>query len=210
MLCCAADIQDRIRQNLPIEIDDNTARYANNSSGNGNVHAIMSPALSFEMFSRNDVVMIDDMIFSQDSFAPSMMARTLQHSQNLSRVSTVTSTQGSNGSHPLEHLLDIELLADDIIVEKMHIHYGLKSENPVSRLRFFQKGVAPNSQHQIAQPMKEAQYETVLPRVFEELAIRVFCRDSQKTKLVMKAFEKWCRDQLFPSPVLALSQMNEC
>ena len=34
---------------------------------------------------------------------------------------------------------DVKLLEDDIIVEKMHIHYGLKEKNPVTRIRFYEK-----------------------------------------------------------------------
>lgn len=204
LIRCSLEIQERVRRGMGIGVEDTPSAQ--------NFHATMSPTQSLEFFSRRDVLHSDEMIFSQDSFAPSVLARTSasqQYMQNLSRVSTATHTQGSNSSHPFEHLLNIELLREDVIVEKMHIHYGLKSENPVSRLRFFQKGGASSGEPQIARKLKESQYETVLPRVFEELAIRVFCRDPRKTKLLMKAFEKWCRDQLFPSPVLALSQTTD-
>lgn len=35
------------------------------------------------------------------------------------------------------------LLPGDIIVEKMHIHYGMKDKNPVNRMRFFAKVGTP-------------------------------------------------------------------
>ena len=34
---------------------------------------------------------------------------------------------------------DPKLILGDIIVEKMHIHYGLQDKNPVGRIRFFDK-----------------------------------------------------------------------
>jgi uncharacterized protein YfaA (DUF2138 family) len=40
--------------------------------------------------------------------------------------------------------------------------------------------------------VKEETYETLLPRVFEELAIRVFYKNPKKKELVRLCFEYWC------------------
>jgi len=67
----------------------------------------------------------------------------------------------------------VPLEKDDIIVERMHIHYGMKDRNPVSRLRFFTKGASRDT---VGEPVKDRIYQTSMPVVFEEFAVRVFCR----------------------------------
>merc|ERR1719231_898589 len=71
------------------------------------------------------------------------------------------------------------LEANDLIVEKMHIHYGQKGKNPVDNLRFYPKfsiqGVLGQEK---GKQIMEKTYETLLPRVFEEKSLRVFCKDS--------------------------------
>ena len=78
----------------------------------------------------------------------------------------------------------------DLIVDKMHLHHGMKADNPVSRLRFFGKY---GDENQIAQRIPEKVYHTILPRCFEERAIRVFCRKPVKEKKVKEAFDAWCK-----------------
>ena len=78
----------------------------------------------------------------------------------------------------------------DLIVDKMHLHHGMKADNPVSRLRFFGKG---DDENQIARQVPEKSYDTILPRCFEERAVRVFCRKPAKEKKVKEAFEAWCK-----------------
>lgn len=199
-------MQERLREGRPLDTDQEGA--GDGIAAAHNMYLTMSPVQqSFNAFNKHDSIPTDDMIFSQDSFAPSVLARSMQQAYGLSRVPTNSSLQGSSQSS--DPFLEVSLAREDIIVEKMHIHYGLKGDNPVSRLRFYQKTSVASGESQIARQLKESQYETVLPRVFEELAIRVFCRDPRKTKLLMKAFEKWCRDQLFPSPMMGMSQAND-
>ncbi len=61
-------------------------------------------------------------------------------------------SQGSVGSptpfmhaHPGTFGSQVELAEEDLIVEKMHIHHGMKGNNPVSRLRFFPKHSGENA-----------------------------------------------------------------
>lgn len=99
----------------------------------------------------------------------------------------------------------VELNENDLIVEKMHIHYGMKSENPVDRMRFFPKhsNLQP---HAVARRIDECVYETVLPRVFEDRAIRLFCRDPEKADAARAIFEKWCEEANAQMPFPSLSQ----
>jgi hypothetical protein len=197
---------------------------------------------------REDVGEDDDFddygIQSQDSFAPWIKSSIHQsyssqtHAQKVSRpkqgsnMSSQGSVGGGGGSVRSSQSMLLSLMQlepHDIIVEKMHIHYGLKGENPVSRLRFF-----PKQEHQpfpwpssnngderegrekekenekekeiIACAMKESSYETLLPRVFEECAIRVFCRDKAKNSLVAEAYKVWCREYNSSTPFPTMSQ----
>lgn len=103
------------------------------------------------------------------------------------------------------------LCIDDLIVEKMHIHYGSKDKNPVEDLRFFPKTII-DKENFIAYKVKEETYETLLPRVFEELAIRVFYKDSEKEILARQCFEIWCQQykvhQPFPSQPTPMKYNN--
>ena len=111
----------------------------------------------------------------------------------------------------------VELTEQDLIVEKMRIHYGMGEENPVNNMRFFAKNATLHlnnfSQQQAALPsgdrplysqtqppaviakcVDERVYQTVLPRVFEDRAVRLFCRDPEKTDVAREVFERWCEE----------------
>lgn len=119
-------------------------------------------------------------IQSQDSLAGDFL-----QSYDVSRdaYSNLLATEGGgNGSYPV-------LVKGDIIVDKMHIHYGKKDQNPVANMRFYAKGAGPE---QLARQVSEDVYQTLLPRTFEELAVRVFCRDPSKERLAARAFSRFC------------------
>ena len=83
-----------------------------------------------------------------------------------------------------------ELKESDIIVEKMHVHHGMKQHNPVSRLRFFKKH---SQEGDYGFQIDEADHKTSLPSVFEELALRVFCRFREKEDIAKQAFVEFSR-----------------
>lgn len=95
-------------------------------------------------------------------------------------------------------------LAEDLIVEKMHIHYGLKEANPVKKLRFFGKRDTEDTRR--GREIPESAYETSLPRTFEEQAVRVFCRNVEWEQKGREAFEMWCQHRKAPTPFPSLSQ----
>ena len=104
-------------------------------------------------------------------------------------------SQGSVGgpapymhAHPGSFGSQVELTKEDLIVEKMHIHHGMKANNPVSRLRFFPKHSGEGA---IGLKIDEKHYETALPKVFEDFAVRVFCRNPDKEDTARDAFKRW-------------------
>ena len=83
-----------------------------------------------------------------------------------------------------------ELRESDLIVEKMHVHHGMKQHNPVSRLRFFKKH---SQEGDYGFQIDETDHKTSLPSVFEELALRVFCRFRDKEEIAKEAFVEFSR-----------------
>jgi hypothetical protein len=79
-----------------------------------------------------------------------------------------------------------------------HIHYGLGDQNPVARLRFFSKNSSGHTA--VGKYIDERTYESILPRVFEDRKVRVFCRHHDKEYIARKAFEEWCRNQNTHAP----------
>ena len=105
-----------------------------------------------------------------------------------------------------------DLSERDLIVEKMHIHYGMKSQNPVANLRFFQKNaIFPedgNAHGALAKQVDERVYETLLPRSFEDRSVRLFCRTIEKEQAAIHAFERWCTSRNAHLPFPSLSQQE--
>lgn len=105
----------------------------------------------------------------------------------------------------------VALEAEDLIVEKMHVHYGMKGQNPVARMRFYPKHVprvvSENKPFQAVQ-LEERVYETDLPRSFEYLSVRVFCRHPEKEAAAVHAFERWCSERNSHMPFPSFSQTS--
>jgi len=95
---------------------------------------------------------------------------------------------------------------DDVIVEKMHIHYGLKEKNPVARMRFYVK-----NESNFGREVSEDRYVTSLPRSFESQGVRIFCRSMSKTTqaTLSDAFKYWCRMKSAHSPLPSFSQNQD-
>jgi len=119
---------------------------------------------------------------------------------NLSQMSSA-STQSTSGL-PL-----VPVCQSELIVELMHIHYGLKDKNPVARMRFYQRKAEVCA---VGREVKEAAYIASLPAVFEERAVRVFCRSEDKAvkATAMRAFTAWCRQGRCPTPFPSQSQVQ--
>lgn len=97
---------------------------------------------------------------------------------------------------------------DELIVEKMHIHYGLKEKNPVARMRFYQRKAEHDA---IGHPVSDNQYLAIMPALFEEHAVRVFCKSEvpEATFTARRAFTLWCKEARCPTPFPGHSQSQD-
>lgn len=116
---------------------------------------------------------------------------------------------GPNAYSQASSYTSVALEEDDIIVEKMHIHYGLKDKNPVGRLRFFAKNCKWDT---VAKELNENVYLASMPNQFEEFAVRVFCksRSGDKESTAKRAFQQWCKEKMCSTPfLLPMSEEEE-
>ena len=77
---------------------------------------------------------------------------------------------------------NITLKEDDIIIEKLVIHHGMKTENPVNCMQFLPKNQLsklrePPENLPIATQIDEKEYECCIPRAFLQRTLRVYCRN---------------------------------
>ncbi len=144
-------------------------------------------------------------IQSQDSYYGDTYTPVKQPVQSrnnkLKRTGSTNSTTSQCSMH--EHKATVALTVADLIVEKMHVHYGQKDKNPVNNMRFFPKNA---SDSYIAVQEDEKVYETSLPKVFEDFATRVFLRDSSKERHAREVFERWCVKVNSHTPFPSMSQ----
>ena len=104
-------------------------------------------------------------------------------------------------SHRGEGREKLFLSPPDIIIEKKEIHHGRKSLNPVDMMRFLPKhelsrlnkavGELPEARQQ-----SEDKYRSSIPQAFNERAIRIFCRSTDKDiiDLLYHASLQWIED----------------
>lgn len=233
----ANEIQKKMTQVTPTPVKDNQGTEDNSDDPN-----IIEPdpnnPFSEDQFSFNPYayqpssyqrIEEDSLILSQDSFPPWVMQqRTVTHegganghhsTNQLHRAHTTSSEpplsqQSMMIAAPSSSAFLDPITTEDLIVEKMHIHYGLKEENPVNRLRFFSKNMEDRlnsdwDESLVAYSIKESQYETLLPRVFEDLAVRVFSRNSAKSRFLLEAFRELSRSQAASLPFPSFSQSQQ-
>lgn len=86
---------------------------------------------------------------------------------------------------------------DDIFVDIARLDFGMGSENPIDRVRFYEKGKS-----NIAQRIRKTQVSQMLPETFAEQHVRIYCkkRDESSVYCVRKAFRKWCALQHCTTP----------
>ena len=61
----------------------------------------------------------------------------------------------------------------------------------MDNLRFFEKTADPRTA--VARAIGDGACEGLKPRSFEELVLRVYCRDSAKLPAAREAFSRWCK-----------------
>ncbi|XP_055508217.1 deoxynucleoside triphosphate triphosphohydrolase SAMHD1-like [Leucoraja erinacea] len=93
--------------------------------------------------------------------------------------------------------LDVQLCAEDFIVNVVRMDYGMKEKNPINKMRFYCKS-DPN----LAIKIRKGQVSQMLPVRFTEQLIQVYCKktDDQSVQAAQKLFVQWCINRDFTKP----------
>ncbi|XP_038225279.1 deoxynucleoside triphosphate triphosphohydrolase SAMHD1 isoform X3 [Dermochelys coriacea] len=100
-------------------------------------------------------------------------------------------------SRPKNAPQDIELNAEDFIVDVINMDYGMKEQNPIDKVRFYCK-----SDPSQAVKISKEQVSRLLPETFAEQLIRVYCKkkDEKSLDAATKCFIQWCMNMDFTKP----------
>jgi len=85
------------------------------------------------------------------------------------------------------------LSENDIIVEKLRINYAMKDQNPVDHIKFYSKYNGNESF-----TIEKSVVSHLVPDQFEETVVRVYTRDTTKTKAIQDAFRSLMKAQIPP------------
>jgi len=106
-------------------------------------------------------------------------------------VQEIMSVRGKHGDDDDDddvHGRNIKLCEDDVIVQKISMHHGLKDKNPLSKMRFVEKTKLDKltardyTELPEAETVDEGECDPYLPRTLEARSLRIYCRDSSKAK----------------------------
>ncbi|NWU99325.1 SAMH1 triphosphohydrolase, partial [Upupa epops] len=100
-------------------------------------------------------------------------------------------------SKPEKDPPDVELKAEDFIIDVISMDYGMKEQNPIDNVLFYCKA-DPSK----AVKIYKEQVSKLLPMTFEEQVIRVYCK-SQDPDIVAAAKQyliQWCIENDFTKP----------
>ncbi|KCV73444.1 hypothetical protein H696_00980 [Fonticula alba] len=92
------------------------------------------------------------------------------------------------------------LAADDVVVDFSAIHYGMRDQNPVERIKFYNRLDINKVAH-----IPQIQVSPLIPKVFEECRVRVFARRPDNFVHVQTALAKWVKHCY---PQVAEEQLN--
>ncbi|NP_001296877.1 deoxynucleoside triphosphate triphosphohydrolase SAMHD1 [Microcebus murinus] len=98
---------------------------------------------------------------------------------------------------PTEVSLEVELKAEDFIVDVINMDYGMEDKNPIDHVRFYCKS-DPSKAITIA----KNQVSQLLPEKFAEQLIRVYCKKTDEKSLyaAQQHFVQWCINRNFTKP----------
>ncbi|XP_078274936.1 deoxynucleoside triphosphate triphosphohydrolase SAMHD1-like [Rhinoraja longicauda] len=93
--------------------------------------------------------------------------------------------------------LDVQLCAEDFIVNVVRMDYGMKEKNPINEMWFYCKN-DPN----VAIKIPKDQVSQMLPSSFTEQLIQVYCKktDDKSVQAAHKLFDQWCINSNFSKP----------
>ncbi|XP_072135874.1 deoxynucleoside triphosphate triphosphohydrolase SAMHD1-like [Mobula birostris] len=92
---------------------------------------------------------------------------------------------------------NIQLEAEDLIVNVIPMNYGMKEKNPINNVRFYCKN-NPDK----AFPIRSKQVSQMLPDKFSEQLIQVYCKktNEETVQAARRHFAQWCRTRKLPEP----------
>ncbi|XP_062248546.1 deoxynucleoside triphosphate triphosphohydrolase SAMHD1-like isoform X2 [Platichthys flesus] len=92
---------------------------------------------------------------------------------------------------------DVHLQPEDFKVDVISLNYGMKDKNPINKVQFYCK-TDPTKAFQIS----DDQVSRMLPAVFAEQVIRVYCkkRDGESVAAAKRHFVQWCENNGFTTP----------
>lgn len=98
----------------------------------------------------------------------------------------------SNEISPSTHLSPA-----DIVIYVVKYDYGMKEDNPIDHVRFYQKSNPTQPMH-----VRKNQVSQMLPDIFSEQCIRAYCKKekSEDIQVAKKCFERFCKDNNMTSP----------
>ncbi|XP_072918224.1 deoxynucleoside triphosphate triphosphohydrolase SAMHD1-like [Hemitrygon akajei] len=93
--------------------------------------------------------------------------------------------------------VDIQLQAEDFIVNVVRMDYGMAEKDPINKFRFYCKN-NPNWTIKI----RKDQVSQLLPERFTEQLIQVYCKktDERSVQAARKHFVQWCINRNFTKP----------
>nr|XP_039257597.1 deoxynucleoside triphosphate triphosphohydrolase SAMHD1-like [Styela clava] len=82
-------------------------------------------------------------------------------------------------------------LKEPVIVKIVKLNYGMKEGgNPIDLYNFYSKN-SPD----VASPIPKDEISSMLPPVFEEFRLQIFCKNPEKFKDAKEAFESWWKKE---------------
>uniref|UniRef100_A0A8D2DER9 Deoxynucleoside triphosphate triphosphohydrolase SAMHD1 n=1 Tax=Sciurus vulgaris TaxID=55149 RepID=A0A8D2DER9_SCIVU len=93
--------------------------------------------------------------------------------------------------------LEVELKADDFMVDVINMDYGMKDKNPIDHVYFYCK-----SDPSKAIKINKSQVSQLLPERFAEQLIRVYCKKKDEKSLfaARQHFVQWCLIKNYSKP----------
>nr|XP_039257998.1 deoxynucleoside triphosphate triphosphohydrolase SAMHD1-like [Styela clava] len=82
-------------------------------------------------------------------------------------------------------------LREDLIVKIVKLNYGMKREDPVEQYNFYSK-----KKPKVADSILKVDISSMLPPVFEEFRLQIFCKDPGKFREAKKVFESWWKKEM--------------
>lgn len=107
---------------------------------------------------------------------------------------------GGGGDGGTNNTVVVALNEDDVIVQKCEIHHGQKDQDPLTKMRFLEKGYLNKISVENYRDLPEAvmvdeeEYDSYLPRSLMECSLRIYCKESAKVELLRHLFCLWWQE----------------